>query len=173
MSHKWKIQRNGRQKPALVESSHGGLCQLESTADNARAACSKPGSRPKCLMTQAGSLPPLPLGTSVYSLDWAGGAHSWHWAHISQHVFTESRSKCCILGLWTANIRREPSLEKRNTLYRKKEEEEERNDTLIASRRVWDWIDLHFQSLRDDEHLPERWSFPKRRHLKAFEWSFF
>ena len=110
-------------------------------------------------MSQAASLPPLPLGASLYSLDWAGGTHSWHGAHISQHGFTESHSKCCILGLRTANIRRETSLEKRNTLYRKKEEK--KSDGLIASRQVRDWIDLHFQSLRD-KHLPERWSFPQR-----------
>lgn len=125
------------------------------------AACSKPGSRPKSLMSQAASLPLLPLGASLYSLDWAGGTHSWHGAHISQHGFTESHSKCCILGLWTANIRRETSLEKRYKLYRKKEEKE-KSDGLIASRQVRDWIDLHFQSIRDNKHLPERWSFPKR-----------
>ena len=138
-----KSKKNERQKPASVKSSGSGSRQLEITADNTQAACSKPGSRPKSLMSQAASLPPLPLGASLYSLDWAGGTHSWHGAHISQHGFTESHSKCCILGLRTANIRRETSLEKRNTLYRKKEEKE-KSDGLIASRQVRDWIDLHF-----------------------------
>lgn len=115
MSYTWKIRRDGRQKLAVVKSSCAWPCQLESTSDKEQAASSKPGSWPKCLMTQAALLPPLPLGASVYSLDCAGGNCFWYWAQISQHVFTEPRSKSWILRLKTANIKRESSLEKRNT----------------------------------------------------------
>lgn len=157
-SKKWETQLT------LVRPSCTWSCQLESTPGVARAACWSLGPGPQADWVRQRCYRP-PLGASVYSLDCTGGVCSWHWAHIFQLVFTEPHPKCCIPGLKTANVRGKSSVEKTNTFCRKKKEEEEekkKNYALIASRQVWDGIDLHFQSLRGKRHLPERWSFRKR-----------
>ena len=47
---------------------------------------------------------------------------------MSQHVFMELHSKCCVPGLKPASIRRDASLEKRNAICKKKEEEEKEEE---------------------------------------------
>lgn len=69
MAYRWKTPRNETQIPLPLTSRGAWLCQPEYTPKSTQAAHAKPGSWPKCLMTQAALLPLFPLGAPVYSLD--------------------------------------------------------------------------------------------------------